>query len=227
MKKHKLILLVLLLLLVHSSQGLLPNVSANTTSSQFGSGTNTDLPLNIMPSPRHQEGYYTLSEAEEKPKDKDDVIQSLRAIVEEYFTKEKYKFEYDPEHEFFTLLLEIKGFFQFVECYIFLYDDLVSLSCLPSDWYVPVEARNKVAKFITLVNCNSFYAFFTMDYDNGELTSRSTHLVESGLPTTAEIETIMTTAYQKLEDYGYAIRAIIYENQDPLEVYKNREDYWP
>ena len=168
-----------------------------------------------------------MSEAEEKPKETDDVIQSLRAIVEEYFKKEKYEFEYDPEHEFFTLFMEIKGFFQIVECYIFLYDDLVSLFCMPSYWYVPEEARNEVAKFITLVNYDSFYAFFTMDYDGGELISRSTHLVESGLPTTAEIETIMATALQKLEDYGYAIRAITNENQDPLEVYKNREDYRP
>lgn len=227
MKKHKLILLVLLLLLVHSSQGLLPNVSANTASSQFGSGTNTGFPLSIMPSPHHQEGYYTLSEAEEKPKDKDEVIQSLRAIVEEYFKIEKWEYEHSLEHEYFTLFVEITGFFQSTVCYIVLYDDLVSLSCSPLDWYVPKEARNKVAKFITLANYDSFYAFFTMDYADGELDSRSTHLVETGLPTTAEIETMLMTALQKLEDYGDAIRAIIYENQDPLEVYKNKEDYWP
>lgn len=227
MKKHKLILLVLLLLLVQSSQGLLSNVSASTASSQYVSGPNTSLPLKIMPSPRHQEGYYTLSEAEEKPKDEDDVIQSLRAIVEEYLKKEEYEFEYNSEYEFYSLFMEIKGFFQIVECYIFLYDDLVSLFCMPSYWYVPEEARNDVAKFITLVNYDSFYAFFTLEYDGGELISRSTHLVESGLPTTAEIETIMATALQKLEDYGDAIRAITNENQDPLEVYKNREDYWP
>lgn len=227
MKKQKIILLVLLLLLVHSSHSFLPGVSAKPLTNQYASIPSKSLPLNINPAPHSQDGYYMLSTAEEKPKDADAVIQSLKDIVKQYLDREKLDYEYDPDYEAFLLYYQGGYSFGDLFCTIFLYDDLVSVSLTPVGWSIPEKSRDKVAIFTTLVNFNSFYAFLILDYMDGEIETRSTHLVETGLPTVAEIETIVTTTVSMLLDYGKALNAIVYENQDPFEVYQKHRDSLP
>lgn len=227
MKKHTLVLLVLLLLLVHSSHSFLPSVSATPLANQNTSLSSKTAPLNINPAPYSQDGYYMLSTAEEKPKDADAVIQKLGDIVRQYLDQEKLFYEYDPDQEAFLLYYQVGDVFQELFCTIYLYEDLVSVSLTPVNWYIPEESRDKVAIFTTLVNFKNFYAFLILDYMYGEIRTRSTHLVETGLPTRAEIETIVTTTMSILLEYGNALNAIVYKDQDPFEAYQEYRESLP
>lgn len=160
-----------------------------------------------------------LAEAEVAPDDSEARIALLKGIVKDYLDSESYIFNYDENMEAFIGDFALNSPINRCTVLIYLYDDMVAVRAVPIDWLVPEATRDNVAIYITRANNDNFYAFFMMDYEDGFISVRSSHIVEKVLPTQKEIDVLVSETLWMLEDYSAGLVEVATNNADPHETY--------
>lgn len=154
--------------------------------------------------------------------DKKQVVPQLERLVEDYLKSENYAYNYVNDKKRFDLQFNMDSLLKKVAVSVYLYHDMVSVSVYTLQ-DVPEEYRDNMAKLLTLINNNIFYAQFRMNYEDGALISRSYILIESVLPGAPEMNVLLHEPLNAMDDYGDAIMKVM-KGGDPAEAYQKAED---
>lgn len=149
----------------------------------------------------------------------DPVIASLKDVVDEYLKNEGYRFEYSAEKERYIGEFNLDSALGSCKVYIYLYDDMVSCTADITTLTVPKAYRDNMAIFLTLANGELYYAHLRMIYEEGYVHSRSAIFVESVLPSTKEIGTLVQSALWSLDEWGNGIVRVL-TGADPHQTFQ-------
>ena len=141
----------------------------------------------------------------------------LADVVRDYLDEAEWIYEYDDY--VFSLDFEIESDLKEAYVNIFVYDDMVSVT-VDAPIHVSEEYFENAAIFTTLVNNDIFYAQFRVDYSTGYITCRSCQLVETTVPATDEIDTLLYMPVFYMQTYGNGIKAVC-EGADPYQAYES------
>lgn len=141
----------------------------------------------------------------------------LTDVVRDYLDEAEWIYEYDDY--VFSLDFSIECDLEEADVNIFVYDDMVSVT-VDAPIQVSEEYFENAAIFTTLVNNSIYYAQFRVSYDSGFITCRSCQLVETTVPATDEIDTLLYMPLFYMQTYGNGIKAIC-EGADPYQAYES------
>lgn len=151
-------------------------------------------------------------------------IRALADLTRQYLDRENLTgyeyFEEDAYYEGTCILDSVLG-----QCsvYVEIYDDMITVTAVPGI-KVPEKYRDSMAAFLTLANQRKFYSHFLMDYEDGEVSSRSVQLVEEVFPSLSEIDTLFYMPIVALDEYGSGIIKVI-SGADPQQAFlETREE---
>ena len=151
--------------------------------------------------------------------DQEEGIPVLKDIVEAHLNAEEYRYEYDAQSQRFKLEFSLDSSLGSANAYIFLYNDMLSVSAfLPIS--VPQENREKMAILMILINKELYYSQLRMDFEDGEASIRSWQLIESVLPGEAEVDVLLSQPLLDLDAYGDALAKVALTGTDPYEAYQ-------
>ena len=148
------------------------------------------------------------------------VIGQLKSIVDQYIDLQDYDFDFDAEKERYVGDFGLDSALNSCKVYVFLYDDMVSCSADLSGLTVPEAYRDNMAIFLTLANNELYYAHLRMDYEQGHVYARSAVFVESVLPGTDEISTLVQSPLWALDEWGDGILKVL-AGVDPHQVFSD------
>lgn len=149
-------------------------------------------------------------------------IAALTQVVEQTLKDNQYNYEYNAKDALFDLEFSLDSSLSSSDVTIYIYDDMVSVAAR-SPLKVQSAHLDKMAKYLTLVNDDIYYAQFRMDYETGSVSCRSCQLVEEVIPGTQEILVLLQMPIVYMDDYGDGIAQISTIGSDPDEVFKSIE----
>lgn len=146
-------------------------------------------------------------------------IQKLAELTQQYLDSENYtSYEYFDKDAYFMGTHNLKSALGQCNVFVDVYEDMLAVVAVPGI-KVPEEHRANMAIFLTLANYHEYYSYFRMDYDDGEISSRSAQLVEETLPSLSEIDVLHYMPVLTLDEYGSGIVKVI-GGADPHQAYQ-------
>jgi hypothetical protein len=151
------------------------------------------------------------------------MIDRLTQVVAETLDQHEYRYAYDAEEDLFDLEFSLDSSLSSTSVTIFIYDDMVSAVAYSPLTVIP-DHRDKMAKYLTLVNNGIYYGQFRMDYESGYVSCRSYQLVEEVVPGIGEISVLIQMPLQYMDDYGDGIAQISVSGADPDAAFQAAAD---
>ena len=136
-----------------------------------------------------------------------EMIDHLVGVVEEALKAGGYDYTYDPEYECFELEFSLQSTVKSTDVTIYVYDDMISVSA-EFPLALANEHRDRMAVFLTLINSEIYYAQFRMDYETAQITCRSAQIIESVIPGSEEIFTLVEMPVFYMNRFGDAIARV-------------------
>ncbi len=148
--------------------------------------------------------------------------QELIDLVREYLDSQNLIYRFDEKFTTYDLQYELDSQLSQVEAVMWLYDDMVFVD-VSSPIKVAKEYRDATGKLLNLINKSSYYAYFVLDYEDGELLCRSTQMINGTLPGHGELNDLLNWPLSLMEAWGNDLLKVSTQGADPLEVYQAHE----
>lgn len=148
------------------------------------------------------------------------ITQKLIEQTAAFLDEQGIKYSFDSQYNTYEFDFALDSKLSKVNVAIWLYDDMVYVDA-DSPLRVEPEYRDAVAKFITLLNRDTFYCYFLLDYESGLLTCRSAQLIRDQLPGKGEMEDLLYSPLEFMEGYGDALLKISTQGANPDQVYQD------
>ena len=156
----------------------------------------------------------------------DDVIMEIREAVEKFFEADEIKHEPFDEHNIAHAGFAVKSRFGHVNVFFHaLKDRLLIRTYLPLK--AGVEERAKVGEFLLRANYGLKFGCFDFDFDDGEISYRTTIYCGSDEfepPTYEQIDFALMVGILTVDRYGDALAKVIFGLVEPEDAIESVED---
>lgn len=146
-------------------------------------------------------------------------IRKLAGLFQAYIDQEKFvNYPYDEEEELFSGTFKLDSALNECKIYAFIYHDMLAIRAF-SNLKVPAAHRDNMAKFLMMANSELAYSYFLMNFETGEISSRSMQVIEEVFPTLAEIDVLHYMPLLDLDEWGNGIVKVS-AGADPLVTFQ-------
>lgn len=158
-----------------------------------------------------------------EPATKRDNSAEIRKAVERCFEKENYKYSGFNEENVASISFNIKSKLSNVRIYLQAKNTLLSIRSI-----LPIKAeedvRPAVAEFLLRANYGMKIGAFDFDFNDGEISFRSSFYCGDVAPTHDQIDTALNLCVTMMKRYGEGILKVIYGIQSPQEAIQEIEN---
>lgn len=148
--------------------------------------------------------------------------QELIDLVREYLDSQDLSYRFDEEFTTYDLQYTLDSQLSQVKAVIWLYDDIVFVD-VSSPLKVDEQHRDATGKLLNLINKSSYYAYFVLDHEDGELICRATQMINGTLPGHGELDSLLNWPLSFMEVWGNDLLKVSTQGADPAEVYQAHE----
>ena len=139
-------------------------------------------------------------------------------LVEDYLASEQYRFSHHEGDNSFTFDVPLDNVLSSCNVRIDVDKTLVMVLAFASI-NVPAENRLKMAKLVTLINWEHYYAQMFLDMDTGELAASANLITAQVYPGQEELAICVGMPLYLLERYGDAVARVALMGEDPQAAF--------
>ena len=141
--------------------------------------------------------------------------------IQQYLDGEDFHYDFNPEEGIFRFGVVMPNKLQNIQYLIHVLDNrFISYAFCPMG---AGEAKEKVAEFLHRANYGMLVGNFEMDYSDGEIRFKYSHVCRDALPSKEQVEESILLPARMFKTYGDGLLAVIFGVKEPQEAVEESE----